>query len=234
MTAMFDRHLFTQIGLDSGALTMLGSIVHSFGEPGEYRATVRSGQLPEATFYISVDRACAVAHVNIDLAGLVNPDPDTSGCKPTGDRHFVVHPKGYAVFHVSGGPGGYSVNVRRAEEDPELKAYDSRRLEPGDIFSAILFRPGRYSVRNLLSEGESQGESHGEASVTVAYPVPGDTAYRPPPAAVADCGERIEPAHIDLLPMQGLNLHLRVPGRIRIDLVEADDGPKSGDSTPDR
>jgi hypothetical protein len=34
--------------------------------------------------------------------------------------------------------------------------------------------------------------------------------------------------------MQGLNLHLRVPGRIRIDLVEADDGPKSGDSTPDR
>jgi hypothetical protein len=224
MTAMFDRNLFTQIDLDSGALTMLGAIAHSFREAGEYRGTVRSGDLPNAVFYVSVDKNSAVAQVNIDLAALVDPSEAASCCTPARDPRFVVHPNGYAVFHVSGGSGGCSVNVLKVEEDREVMAYDSRRLEPEDVFSAILFRPGRYSVRNMLSQAE--------ARVTMAYPVLGDTAYRPPPAATAECGDTIEPEHIDLLPMQGLNFHLRVPGRIRVQLIEPDDGPAHTDATP--
>lgn len=211
----FDQHLYTQIGLDSGALTQLGALVHSFQEAGEYRGTARRGELPEATFQVSVDPGCAIAQVDIDLAALADEDD------PCGDdaRHFTVHPKGFAVFRVSNGSGGYWVNVRRADEDRAVKAYDSRRLEQGDIFSAMLLRPGRYSIKNELSK--ARGE------VTVAYPTVGKTAYRPPAALNAECGGTIKPSAIRLKPAQGLNIHATGAARIKIALVEPDDGPKS-------
>jgi hypothetical protein len=218
MSTTFDPNLFTQIGLDSGALTMLGVVVHTFGEPGEYRGTVRRDQETVATFYVSVDKACAVADVKIDLAELASPANNAGGCcRPEDGPRFVVHPRGYAVFHVSSGAGGYAVNVRRADEDPELKAYDSRVLEPGDIFSAVLMRPGRYAIRNELSDAD--------AEVTVAYPVIGRVAYRPPPPQEVECGETIEPRRIELQPVQGLNFRVRAPARIRIELLEPYDGP---------
>ena len=220
MTTTFDPNFFTQIGLDSGALTMLGAIVHSFAEPGEYRGTVRRDDQPEATFYVSVDRQCAVAETVIDLAKIASGDSQGPACCPeaTGPR-FVVHPKGYAVFHVSGGAGGYALNVRRAEEDPALKAYDTRELQRGDIFSAILLRPGRYAVRNTVSDAQ--------AEVTVAYPTVGKTAYSPPPPLEVKCGEDIDPRRMELQPMQGLNFHVEAPSRIRIELLEPDDGPRA-------
>ena len=211
----FDRHLYTQLGLDSGALTMLGALVHSFEEAGEYRGTARRGDLPEATFRVSVDPDCAIAQADIDLAALVDDD-DRCGDDV---RRFTVHPRGFAVFRVSKGSGGYWVNVRRADEDRAVKAYDSRRLEQGDIFSAMLLRPGRYSIENALSK--ARGE------VTVAYPTTGKTAYRPPPPLEAECGETIKPKAIHLKPVQGLNIHATGPARVRISLLEPDDGPRS-------
>jgi hypothetical protein len=209
-----------QIGLDSGAITMLGNVVHSFGEPGEYRGTVRSGDQPEATFYISVDTSCAVAQLSIDLAELIRAGSapehaDSPGNQ--GQRRFVVHPKGYAVFHVSGGSGGYSVNIRRADDNPNLKAYDTRTLQPGDIFSGVLLRPGTYSIRNLLSKAHAQA--------TVAYPTIGKTAYYPPAPANLDVGETIEPRSVHLHPAQGVNLHVKTAARIKIELTRPDDGP---------
>jgi hypothetical protein len=210
-----DPHVYTQIGLDSGALTMLGAVVHSFGEAGEYRGTARRGDLPEATFQVSVDPGCAIAQVDIDLAALVDEDD----CCEDDARRFTVHPKGFAVFRVSKGSGGYSVNVRRADEDRSVKAYDSRRLEQGDIFAAVLLRPGRYSIQNELSK--ARGE------VTAAYPTVGKTAYRPPAALNVECGDTIKPSAIRLKPAQGLNIHATGPARIKIALVEPDDGPES-------
>lgn len=224
MLTTFDRFLFTQIGLDSASLTMLGTVVHGFREAGEYRGTVRVSDRPEATFYVSVDKSCAVAQANIDLAKLTAGNDTDAGCcdKRAGPR-FVVHPKGYAVFHVGSGPGGYSVNVRRADEDPKLKAYDSRELQPGDIYSAVLIRPGTYSVTNTLSK--AQGE------FTVAYPVVGKTAFRPPPPVNIECGQGFDPRAVQLQPSQGINVHVKVPARIKIELTRPDDGPGSHEPT---
>ena len=220
VSTTFDPNFFNQVGLDSGALTMLGAIVHSVADPGEYRGTVRRDDDAQATFYVSVDKSCAVAEVRIDLAKLASGEHDQSSCCPgQGGPQFVVHPKGYAVFHVSGGAGGYSVNVRRAEEDRELKAYDTRQLQSGDVFSAILLRPGKYAIRNALSEAD--------AEVTVAYPVVGPAAYKAPPPLDARCGDDIEPRRIELQPMQGLNFRVDAPARIQVELVEPDDGPRS-------
>jgi hypothetical protein len=228
MQRTFDPYLFSQIGLDSGAITMLGSVVHSFGEPGEYRGTVRSGKESEATFYVSVDKNCAVAQVNIDLAKLAGTAPsrstevkDSECCgddsRPDESR-FVVHPKGYAVFHVSGGRGGYSVTIRRADENREVKAYDTQTLQPGDTFAAVLLRPGVYSIRNLLLKAAGE--------VTVSYPVIGKAAYRPPAPLNIEVGDKIEPRTVSLHPAQGLNLHVKSAARIKIELVKPDDGPR--------
>jgi hypothetical protein len=216
-----DRNYFEQIGLDSGALTMLGVVVHSLKEPGEYRGTVRRGKLPEASFYISADSNSAVAQVTIDLASLIaDPDDKSDCCKEEDRNRFVVNPKGFVVFRVSRGSGGYNVHIRRAAEDQQTKVYTSSELEPEDVFSGIIVRPGRYSFTNRLTRAEGE--------IVVSYPVRGKTAYRPPAPVTVECTrEGFQPSRIELQPGQGLNCQIRVPSRIKIELVEPDDGPRT-------
>ena len=189
MKMTFDKNLFTQVGLDSGSLTMLGGVTHRFLEPGQYRGVVYQGKEILGGFYISVDKDSAAAQANIDLAAFEGSSatPATSsgnsgcGCQPGGTHapaKFELNPKGYAVFHVSAGPGGYAVRVGKAVEDPkEQNQFDSRELKGDDIFSAFILRPGTYSVMNVLGKGKGE--------VTVSYPKIGKTPYRPPSAVQA-------------------------------------------------
>lgn len=223
MNLTFDRNLFTDAGLDSGSLTMLGSAIHSFREVGNYKGTVRRGESILSTFYLSADKNSAVAQVNIDLAELTKPEPSSAKCchDHTGDQHrFTLNPRGYAVFHVSSGPGGYYVHVEKAieGEDSEQQVFDSRKLSQGDVFSAAIIRPGYYSVTNLLTK--ARGE------VVVSYPVIGKTAYRPPaPVRVKSSKDYFEPNRVELQPGQGLLFDCEDPSRIKIELTKADDGP---------
>ena len=174
MNLTFDQNLFTQFGLDSGSLTMLGSVIHSFQEPGEYRGSVHKAGGGQAVFYITVDKNSPAAHANIDLASLREYSDAIAKecCDDSNENHFTVNPRGYVVFHVSAGSGGFSVHVRRAEEDPKEKVFNSQALGEGDIFSAVIIRPGTYSVVNRLAKTK--------AEVVVSYPKIGKTAYRPP------------------------------------------------------
>ena len=202
---------------------MLASVVHTFPEAGEYRGTVHYGEEIESVFYIKADKNSPVAQVNVDLAGLTAPAAQGTGCccPETKDakNQFVLHPKGYAVFHVTGGAGGYYVHLRKADEDPKQKIFDSRKLEEGDIYSAVILRPGRYSVTNALSRAAA-GE------LTVHYPSIGKIAYRPPPPVRVDVGgEGFEPKKIEAHPGQGILFQFKQPSRIKIELVKPDDGP---------
>src|SRR6516162_9592621 len=144
MKLTFDQNLFTQTGLDSGALNMLGALTHSLSEPGHYRGSVYRGSENIAAFYIVADKNSPVAQANIDLSTL---DPsvikapshhlDDQGPRCCGDSHsgtttqFTVNPKGFLVFHVSAGAGGYAVMVRKAAEDPNTTIFNSRELSEG-------------------------------------------------------------------------------------------------------
>jgi hypothetical protein len=220
MNLTFDQNLFTQVGLDSGSLTLLGSIVHSFQEPGEYRGSVHKAGGEQAVFYITVDKNSPAAHVNIDLAALQEyseaPKEERDDDRIT--NHFTVNPKGYVVFHVSAGSGGFSVYVRRTLEDPNEKVFKSPELGEGDIFSAVILRPGSYSVANKLGKGDAQ--------VTVSYPEIDKAAYRSPaPMRVQVSPRGFEPARLELKPGQGLIFDIKASARIVIELVKADDGP---------
>jgi hypothetical protein len=221
MNMTFDRNLFSQIGLDSGSLTMLGAVTHSFREPGEYRGTVDTGEGGRAVFYISVDKDSPAAQVNIDLAALAQPSEKDIKCGCEGSQNrFSVNPKGYAVFHVSRGAGGYHVHVRRAREKADEKVFDSRQLDDGDIFSAVILRPGTYSAVNAHTKAR--------AEIVVPYPHAGETPYRPPaPVRVQAARGYFEPRCIELQPGQGLLFECKTPSRIQIELEKPDDGPGS-------
>ncbi len=215
MTLTFDQNVFTQIGLDSGSLTILGAVIHSFKEPGEYRGSVHQEGGEQSVFFITVDKNSSNAQANIDLAALNQP---AEPCCEDTHNHFSVNPKGYAVFHVSAGAGGYSVHVRRADENPKEKVFNSQELNEGDIFSASIIRPGTYSLINTLTNAK--------AEVVVSYPGTGKVAYRPPaPFRVEVEHNAIEPRRIELKPGQGLLFECKAPARIKIALLKADDGP---------
>jgi hypothetical protein len=226
MKPTFDRNLFSQIGLDSASLTMLGSIVHSFAEPGEYRGALHHGEEVKAVFSITADKSSPVAQATIDLAALdkgIEPSSGGRCCPDGGDaakgaNRFVVNPRGYALFRVSAGAGGYYINVRRIDAAKDQRGYDSRELAEGDFFSATIIRPGTYSLTNALTKAKGE--------IVVSYPRIGETAYRPPNPIRVDCNARsFEPSKIAIQPGQGLIFEAKVASRIVIQLQKADDGP---------
>lgn len=218
-----DPNLFAQTGLDSGALTMLGAVVNRFDEPGEYRGTVRRGDSIETVFYLSVDRESPVAAADIDLARLAGSLPDRPGaeeaccCPSETEARFSVNPRGFVLFRVSGGKGGYSVNLRRADPSQDTRVFNSTMLDDGQIFTARILRPGRYTVTN--TRGDTRAE------LVVGTPPKPFSGYRPPEPLRITVGEGgFDPERIALEPAQGLIFECRTPSRIVIEPERADEG----------
>lgn len=220
-----NHHLFTQTDVDSGSLTMLGTVIHRFPEPGEYLGVAERGG-ETRSFRLTVDATSPSQQTNIDLASL-EPGAESGsdcGCKPgdaAPDRAFVVNPAGYVVFHVSRGSGGYVVRVGRVDKQDEA-VFDSVRLDGDDLFAVTLIRPGTYAVRNPISG------AHGE--IAVAYPKAGKQAYRPSEPVTIECTDKgFRPAKIKLQAAQGQVYRFGTPSRIQIELVAPDDGPAGGE-----
>lgn len=217
-----DPNLFTQTGLDSGALTMLGAVINRFDEPGEYRGTVRRGDSIETVFYLSVDTESPVAAADIDLARLAGTLSDRPGeehaccCPSETEPRFSVNPRGFVLFRVSGGKGGYSVNLRRADPDEDTRVFNSTILDNGQIFTARILRPGRYSVTNTLDGGR--------AELVVGAPPKPFSGYRPPDPLNVTISERsFDPSRMALEPAQGLIFECHTPSRIVIELERVDE-----------
>jgi hypothetical protein len=215
-----DRNLFTQIGLDSGSLTMLGAIVHSFKEPGEYRCSVSQEKSDrQVVFYIVADKESSVAQVTVDLAALMMIEPAKGGCDCESPRRFTVNPQGYVLFHVSAGAGGYYVHARSASDRADAVVFDSRRLTEGDLFTATILRPGKYEIANVLTDVK--------AEVTIAYPKKSETRMRVPAVRAYAAGRTLTLDSAELKPGQGLVFECKGgETRLRINLIAPDDGPR--------
>jgi len=226
-------YLFNQLGLDSGSLTMLGTIVHQMSEPGEYRGVSLRNDQREAVFYVTVEKGSAINQVNIDLATLAEPSGQASTCgcasSQAGTRHFTLAAKGYALYHVSGGPGGFALHVGPSAETPQPREFDSVELKGGDLFVATLLRPGIYSVRNLALKGPAKAVGE----IDVAYPARGKTAYQPPQAIrVESTADGFRPGKIKLHALQGCIFVCQTPSRIKIELTRPHDPPSESKAGP--
>ncbi|MFX0201159.1 MAG: hypothetical protein ACFFCW_34005 [Candidatus Hodarchaeota archaeon] len=217
MKAFINWHIFTQTGLDSGSLTMLGAVIHKFPESGEYMGTILRENKDVGSFRLSVDKDCPAMQVDIDLAALYRSARERNRCESSG--RFVVNPNGYVVFYVSHGPGGYAVTVGTIGEKGEAKQlFDSRKLRQGDMFAVTMIRPGIYSVTNVNTGAKGE--------IVVAYPKVGKVAYRPPNPASIECTEKaFTPDKIKIEPAQGQVYVFKTLSRIKIALIKADEGP---------
>jgi hypothetical protein len=225
MNVYVNHHIFTQTTVDSGALTQLGVVVRQFPRPGDYLGTIFHREQPVGRFYLSIDKSCPATQVNIDLA-TVGRDAGAEGCSGgVPAAGFVVGPEGYVVLHVSHGAGGFAAAVAALGESREREAesFDSRALTAGDLFGVTLIRPGTYQVTNLDTEAT--------AEIVVAYPRVGDQPFRPAdPVAVQCTDSGFEPSSIQIEAAQGQVYQVQTsrPSRIRVELVEPDDGSPRG------
>ena len=228
MDVTFDRHLFTQIGLDSGSLTMLGTLVHGFTEPGEYRCALHAGPEVKAVFIVHADPESPNASATVDLAALAGgtaaPSGGDCGCESSSDGaaaipRYVVNPRGHVVFRVGAGAGQFYVHARRPASSTEDKGYDSRAMVEGDSFAAILLRPGTYAMTNALSKAKGE--------IVVDYPPLKERNYRPAGPVRITCDARgFNPSTVRVGPGQGVIFESHVASRVVITLAKPDDGPK--------
>lgn len=202
--------LFTQIGLDSGALGALGSVVHRFDEEGSYLATVIVDGREEAEFGLHVvEDGPQGRQVDLATAGKAS-DP----CDPCGDDDVTVGVGGWLSFYVGSGGHRYAVLVRRSGK--RGAEFDSRRLQHGDLFAATVLRPGTYRVTNEYGKGSSE--------LVVRYVRPGKGRYQPARPVKIKVGESLAKDSLKVGPAQGLIFEAQCEARIVVELVEPDDG----------
>jgi|GEM_PF-873876 len=242
MKTLINHQLISQTVIDSGELAMLGAVIHNFPDPGDYQVAVLADELIVATHTLRVDGKSTALQVNIDLAPPASGTTDrtAAGCDckdektlyPGNSPCYTVNPRGHVLFYVSRGTDGYSVQVNKAN-DPKI-LFDSRQLQEGDLFAATLLRPGSYTITNVPAGYKSE--------VVVAYPKPGKAPFKaltPVSIDATKAGlvvvadgkeEKIDKLGIEAT--QGQLFKIKTPSRIRIELVEADDGPEEKRPAP--
>jgi hypothetical protein len=214
---MINRFIFSQTNLDSGSLTVLASIVHRFSEPGLYYCKIKRGEKEVGSFQILVGQEPTLpTSTKIDLKAIANEFPEPSTNKAC--NCLNLSSGGYAVFFVSSGVGGYTLEMTMPEAKEGTKVFDSQKLTSDDMFVATLLRPGAYQITNVLTKAR--------AELRVLYPEIGKTQRNAQPAKI-ECNEKeIIPAKVSVNPGQGTVFSFKVPSRIKIELVSPEDRAK--------
>jgi hypothetical protein len=225
VNGLINRHIFSQLNVDSGSITPLTSVTHRFSEAGEHFAVLRrAGNIVGRFKIIVAEEANMEPSLKIDLQPLELPpeqhfESEKCNC-------YRIKTGGTALFYVSSGAGRYSLEIHKANKDKSEKVFDNHELKAEDLYIVTLLRPGSYQIRNTLNDTQ--------AELTIVYPEIGKTARNVPPQAV-ECGEcGITPNKICLNPAQALIFCLKVPSRIKIVLVKPEDRVRSAESKKPR
>lgn len=185
MQGFVNRHLFGDT-VDSRALTVPAMVFHHMAESGEYSGTVFQGARETGSFRLKV--GAGPGQVNIDLANLA----------PV----YEVGAGGYAVFHVSGGSGGFAAVIAR-----EGYVFDTRKLQAGDLFAVTLMRPGAYTVRNEVTGETARVLVAGAAADSLAFNI-----------TVTD--QSMSPQQVEVAGGQGIVFRLEAPAALTLRSAE--------------
>jgi hypothetical protein len=223
MKPVLNPLVFSQVNLDSASLTMLTSTIHKVSEAGSYDGTIMRGSNIVSIFRLNaIDLSptdCATeakSQVNIDLKSLDSPVADH--IESLSNNSFQVRTGGYAVFHVSGGAGGYSVELQKTGEQKKTKVFDSKKLGENDNFIATVLRPGTYNITDI--------DNKTKAELIVAYPEIGKIPKQPQPVKVECTPKAITPAKIKINPTEPLLFSFKTTSRIKIELTKPEDRPR--------
>jgi hypothetical protein len=186
-------------------------------EPGVYRGTLAIGDRTVSTFLVEVNVSDDSAQAMIDAHELQflarNAPPDGIA------KRVRIRKGGFLVLHVSAGEGGHHATLAGSEA---RGGWDSRRLERGDIFSAIPLRPGMYALGNSLDQRNPA------SAVTVIYPDPRHVSHdlaRSRPLYLHYDRRGFSLPTLELQPGQGIVITVKEPARFNLTLQRPDDGP---------
>jgi len=217
---MINTEIFTQIGLDSGALTLLGAVAHPVHEPGPYRGVVlRDGEeVADFGFVVAEEGR---AQLDVDVAKVAGAGRTGCGCCTDPDADPHLRAGGVLLMHVGSGRGAYAVVVSAGEGDAQRVVFDSRQLEKGDLFTATVLRPGRYAVTNTVNRTRAELE--------VRYPERRREPLRAAEPVQVRVGDRFDPERLAVQPTQGQVYAVETSARVVIELVEPyDSAPVEG------
>lgn len=152
MQARLNMQMLNTSTFDSGALGPLAMVVHTFNHPGKHSALVLRHGRPVGELAFVVDEKSDAMQLDFDLSKAGPQGANASGgcqCHCDGQAAPLpsVSPKGYVLFHASTG-SGYAVTVAGGDGKP---AFDSTRLEAGDLFAVSLLEPTGYHLENTVS-----------------------------------------------------------------------------------
>ena len=231
MNIKINRFLFSQTTIDSGSLTPHSTLVCKFTDPGEYQGIIMKGSGIVSRFKLNVlderphSRLSSLSTINSketsqltdvnkqvsDTSNQINID--LSNIMST----YTLRKGDYAVFYVSTGAGGYSIEIYRFEKGSQIKTFDSKELKDGVIFSAMVIRPGTYLITNTINNAK--------AELVINYPELGKMKKILIPINIESNTKEIVPNKINIDPSQGLIFRINTLSRIRIELTKPEDRP---------
>lgn len=204
MKLVIDRRILSLSTLDSGVITPMMAVAHRFKEPGRYEVQVLQGDDQVAGFSLVVDTGAPHDPVPIDLGDIQCPI-------------IVVSPETQVLFRAPRAQSGYTVVVERTDAEGRSTLFDTRRLEGGDIFMAVLLRPGRYIATD-----------EGGTSCEIAVTPPGKEMVRyipsrkegvisgGAPLSITYGPDGFRPGEVEARSFQSLTFMIEAPARIRI------------------
>lgn len=219
MKNLFNRLLFEQVNLDSGALTMKDSIVHTVHEEGVFHGQTSRGNDINSFFLLQVSKTAPDKQVYIDLNSL-----EGKNGSPQSKNSFTLAPGGFCIFYVADGVGGYAVNLIQAGERCLEKPFNSRELKEGDIFTASLIRPGFYTATNQKNN----------TSMEIVIPYPRRITKKPVfKTTTIECTDKgMTPGKVEAQAGSGIIFSIKTTARIVIELKKPIDKPEVF-TTPD-
>ena len=237
INAMINRQLFTTRVFDSGALTVLASVIHQFGEAGLYYVTIRRGDAVLGTTRFQVSTESTAMQLNVDLAVAGSAGARSAfirGARAASkDCHCgssvseaphaataagprIVSTKGYVQFFVSQGEGGLSASI--AKESGNKVLFDTTALGSGDLFALSLLAPAKFSMVNKAASAT------GTITVTLSKEVLRNLKATAPVYVDASKGA-FAPKDVQLSSAQGLVF--RVKDAARIVVTQESEPPKA-------
>jgi hypothetical protein len=208
MRPALNRAIFAQRVWDSGALTVLATLVHVFDDAGDYEIFVRRGEAIVHRATLAVGRDGAPRQLDLDLATL---EGDDTRCGCEGGDGYAISEPGLVSFHVSRGTGAYSVRVQRRTERHKEWVLDSAETIPeGDLFAVVLVRPGAYTVADKVSGAEAR----------ISVELPRGERYRMDKPAMIELQKGFEPSELHVLAGRAVVFRCHNRARIGIELTD--------------
>ena len=231
MNIKINRFLFSQTNIDSGSLTPHSTIVCKFTDPGEYQGIIMKGSGIVSRFKLNVlDERSSNGLSSLSTTNSKEVSQLSDENKQVNDTSnqinidlsnimsiYTLKKGDYAVFYVSTGAGGYSIEIYRFERGSQIKTFDSKELKDGVIFSAMVIRPGTYLITNTVNNAK--------ADLVVNYPELGKMKKILIPINIEINAKEIIPNKINIDPSQGLIFKINTLSRIRIELTKPEDRP---------